>query len=73
MEVICIVRAKNAPSAKGQVFLIDRASPQLLEQIAASSNDPTLGADLALQAGRGNPAASSARGTGPIVRGQSRR
>jgi hypothetical protein len=73
MEVICIVRSKDSPSAKGQVFVIERASPQLLQQLAADATDPTVAADLALQAGRGNPAASAARGTGPVVRGQSRR
>jgi len=71
-ELICIVRSKDNPSAKGQVFVIPRASADLLQQIAASSSDPTAAADIALQADRRNAATPPSRGTAPVVRGQSR-
>jgi hypothetical protein len=69
-EIICIVRSKANPSAKGQVIVIDRATPELLAQIAAGSSDPTVAADLALSADR---RAALSPPTGPVVRGQSRR
>jgi hypothetical protein len=72
MEVICIVRSKDHPSAAGQVFVIERASPQLLQQLATDATDPTVAADLALQAKKNVAPVSSARASGPIVRGQSR-
>lgn len=70
-EIICIVRSKSNPSAKGQVVVIPRASQLLLQQIAADSADPTTAADLSMGADR-RVASAPAREAGPIVRGQSR-
>ena len=71
-EIICIVRSKSNPSAKGQVLVIDRASQQLMQQLAAASLDPTAAADLALQADLRSSAVPAPRNLGPVVRGQSR-
>lgn len=71
-EIICIVRSKSNPSAKGQVLVIDRASQQLMQQLAAASLDPTAAADLALQADLRSSAVAAPRNMGPVVRGQSR-
>lgn len=72
-EVICIVRSKNSPSAKGQVFVIERASPALLQQIAESSANPAVKADLALSADRRSALSPPQPNPGPLVRGQSQR
>jgi S1-C subfamily serine protease len=71
-EIICIVRSKSNPSAKGQVIHIAHASPELLKQLASNSSDPTLAADLAMPAD-GRSALSPIPTAGPVVRGQSRR
>jgi thiol-disulfide isomerase/thioredoxin len=71
-EVICIVRSKGRPSAKGQVIVIPKASQVLLKQLAADAADPTAAADLAaLTADRRSSAVPELGG--PVVRGQSRR
>jgi S1-C subfamily serine protease len=71
-EVICIVRSKSNPAYKGQVFIIEGATPELLQQLAASSSDATLAADMALQSGH-RSAMSLPAPNGPVVRGQSQR
>jgi S1-C subfamily serine protease len=70
LEIIAIVRPRGNSNGKGNVFVIPKASQQLLQQIAANSADPTTAADLALTADR-RSAAAPLPGTGPIVRGQS--
>jgi S1-C subfamily serine protease len=72
LEIIAIVRPRSNRNGKGNVFVIPKASQQLLEQIAASSADPTVAADLALTADR-RSAAGPPPNAGPIVRGQSQR
>jgi thiol-disulfide isomerase/thioredoxin len=71
-EIICIVRSKSNPSAKGQVVVVPRASQQLLQQIAVENGDPTAAADLALTADR-RSSPLPLRENGPLVRGQSKR
>ncbi len=34
-EVICVIRPRNNPTAKSQVIMLDRASPEFLERLAA--------------------------------------
>ena len=70
VEVICIVRSKNNPSAKKQVIVIERATADLLNKLAEGASDPTAAADL-LQADRRNASPVSTSGT--QLRGQSRR
>jgi thiol-disulfide isomerase/thioredoxin len=70
-EVICIVRSKSNPAVKGKVFLIERASDQLLQQLASDATDPAVAADLALHT-NSRPTGTPVAGA-PVVRGQSRR
>jgi hypothetical protein len=71
-EIICIVRSKSHPERKNQIFVLDNVSSEFMQQVAASSHDPTVRADLQLQADRRAADAYVAPRTGdPVVRGQS--
>jgi hypothetical protein len=51
-EVICIVRSPGNPHPGGEVILLDKASPQLLEQLSAERYAQQQRADVALMAKR---------------------
>jgi hypothetical protein len=36
-EVVCVIRPRNTPSAKSEVIMIDKASPELVRQLSAES------------------------------------
>ncbi len=36
-EVICVIRSRRNPQAKSEVIMLDRASPELLQQLAAEA------------------------------------
>ena len=36
-EVICVIRSRHNPQAKSEVIMLDKASPELLQQLAAEA------------------------------------
>jgi thiol-disulfide isomerase/thioredoxin len=36
-EVVCVIRPRNAPGAKSEVIMIDKASPELVRQLSAEA------------------------------------
>jgi len=36
-EVICVIRSRHNPQAKSEVIMLDRATPELLQQLAAEA------------------------------------
>jgi hypothetical protein len=38
-EVVCVIRPRNAPGAKSEVIMIDKASPELVKQLSAASQN----------------------------------
>ncbi len=79
-EVICLVRSKSRPQSPGEVIVLDRASPELLqalsaEQAAQASDPPPRGGVAAAAAAVGNklrPAAwlPNLNKINPLHRGQ---
>ncbi len=36
-EVVCVIRPRNTPGAKSEVIMIDKASPELVQQLSAEA------------------------------------
>jgi thiol-disulfide isomerase/thioredoxin len=74
-EIICIVRSRSNPAKKNQIFVLDKVSSDLMQQISQASHDPTTRADMSLHADRRGEAGfthnRSPRDPAPVVRGQS--
>jgi hypothetical protein len=39
-EVVCVIRPRGKPNAQSEVFMLDRASPEFVKQIASEGRRP---------------------------------
>jgi thiol-disulfide isomerase/thioredoxin len=71
-EVICIVRSRQNPEGKAQVFVLEQPSQALLNQLAAESQPVETGGPQVLEASLVGAGGVPPRDdtTGPVMRGQ---
>jgi thiol-disulfide isomerase/thioredoxin len=75
-EVICIVRSKNNPKSRGEVYFLDRPPRDLLDRLARESQQPNSREPVVLQAaqsatpGARTPPERWSNDNAPVVRGQ---